>query len=272
LPEEIAGTKFGGAITLHLEYYRDSPGRFDLDLRLAVVRQSAFVEKMHTLLWIRAPSLPHTLKKALDRYRKFLYLMKVHPGQNLVPTLDVDLVWHTHQLSPPFYNFVTLRDTGRFINHDDRVEATKLDIDFKLCEQLWMDTFGEGYSGCLCWQCEQYSAALSDLAESLPGEATCMEWAPKGFYEKALASGEVTAWSNQLPPAQRRAQALKRLTEQEYAAFVADIRITTKWYRDVELGRLARAKGEHVPCLSRLGLNEVRQAVMKNIGPDQALH
>jgi hypothetical protein len=55
---------------------------------------------------------------------------------------------------------------------------------------------------------------------------------------------------------------LQKLPEQEYAAFVVDVRITTKWHRDVELGRLARIKGENVPGLSLLGLSEVRRTAM----------
>ena len=30
-------------------------------------------------------------------------LAKAHPGQTLVPTLDVDLIWHVHMLSPLDY-------------------------------------------------------------------------------------------------------------------------------------------------------------------------
>jgi hypothetical protein len=262
LPEKIAGTKWESAIARHLEYYRDNPRRFALDLRPAVIRQGGFVDKMHTLLWIRAPSLPHTMVKSLDRYQKFLHLMGARPDQRVVPTLDVDLVWHTHQLCPPHYNYATLRDTGRFINHDDRMAAMELNASFHLSQQLWVDTFGECYGGCLCWQCEQYSAMLSDLVEQSLGRASCGEWAWKDFQEAVLASGRASGWSDQTFNPQRRAQVLQKLSEQEYAAFVVDVRITTKWHRDVELGRLARIKGENVPGLSLLGLSEVRRTAM----------
>ncbi|KAK4122062.1 hypothetical protein N657DRAFT_682526 [Parathielavia appendiculata] len=73
-------------------------------LRLApladnITRQAAFVDKMHRHLWIRAPSLEGTVRRAVEKYDSFLRLFALYPGEMLVPTLDIDLVWHTHQLS-----------------------------------------------------------------------------------------------------------------------------------------------------------------------------
>jgi hypothetical protein len=45
----------------------------------------------------------------------------------MVPTLDVDLVWHTHQLSPVRYMiFSKATANGRFVDHNDRVEKEDL--------------------------------------------------------------------------------------------------------------------------------------------------
>ncbi|KAI9771742.1 MAG: hypothetical protein M1839_002757 [Geoglossum umbratile] len=260
LPEKIASTKWANAISACLENYRDNPGRFSLDLRHAVTRQSGFVAKMHTLLWIRAPCLPHMLSKYLDRYKRFIYLLGSEGGRNLVPTLDIDLIWHTHQLCPPFYNFLMLRDTGRFVNHDDRIVPDKLNTDFQRCKELWMETFGEEYGWCLCWQCEQYSAALTRLVERLPEERP-------SHGVLMTSEGATGGWREQvLSDQRRRVEALQGLSEKEYAAFVGDVRITTKWYRDVEIGRQVRLRGERAPYLSRDGLKEVREGLMLNAG------
>ncbi|KAJ4291339.1 hypothetical protein N0V88_006347 [Collariella sp. IMI 366227] len=64
-----------------------------------VVRQAGFVDKMHRQLWIRSPGCEGTLRRAGERYEAFLDLFRTFPGEMLVPTLDIDLVWHTHQLS-----------------------------------------------------------------------------------------------------------------------------------------------------------------------------
>ena len=41
-----------------------------------------------------------------------------------VPTLDVDLAWHTRQLSPYNYMMYTVKMTKQFVDHDDKVAET----------------------------------------------------------------------------------------------------------------------------------------------------
>lgn len=38
------------------------------------------------------------LQRACHRYQAFLHLMKRSPGSFLVPTYDIDLMWHAHQV------------------------------------------------------------------------------------------------------------------------------------------------------------------------------
>ncbi|KAL4933249.1 uncharacterized protein BDV17DRAFT_286926 [Aspergillus undulatus] len=68
-----------------------------------VERQGVFVDKVHAHRWIRSPAVDGTLRRAVDRYDKFLHLFRLYPGQFLVLTLDVDLVWHTHRCSAAKY-------------------------------------------------------------------------------------------------------------------------------------------------------------------------
>lgn len=46
----------------------------------------------------------------------FLDLMATHPGTMLVPTLDIDLVWHTHQLTYANYQGDCVNYVGRFVD------------------------------------------------------------------------------------------------------------------------------------------------------------
>eukprot|EP01045_Picozoa_sp_COSAG04_P018817 COSAG04_NODE_1770_length_5624_cov_3.175204_8_plen_61_part_01 len=46
---------------------------------------------------------PEYIAAAVESYRKFLGLMKRHPGVTFVPTLAIDLIWHTHQYHPLRY-------------------------------------------------------------------------------------------------------------------------------------------------------------------------
>ena len=61
----------------------------------------------------------------------------------LVPTLGVDLAWHTHQMLPIRYKEECLALVGRFVNHDDSVEDTKLEASMRHTTQLWEDAYGE---------------------------------------------------------------------------------------------------------------------------------
>ena len=61
------------------------------------------------------------LENALQRYRKFLHLAyKTRgTGMSIIPTHDVDLMWHAHQRSPLAYAADCIRLMGDVIGHDD---------------------------------------------------------------------------------------------------------------------------------------------------------
>lgn len=128
-----------------------------------VKRQASFVDKMHAHLWIASPAVAGTLRRAIDRYDKFVRLFKLHPGKALVPTLDVDLVWHTHQCSAELYQAYMIEHTGKFIRHDDQYEKPMLDESFETTQEIFFARFGEKYHNCLCWTCE---TILDDLEEA----------------------------------------------------------------------------------------------------------
>ncbi|CAO3571489.1 unnamed protein product [Mortierella alpina] len=71
------------------------------------------------------------------------------PGRHaLVPTLDIDLAWHTHMLSPPHYRQYQILHYGRVLNHDDTVQATSIMTkqDFVRTAELWQELYQERYS------------------------------------------------------------------------------------------------------------------------------
>lgn len=127
----------------------------------AVQRQMAFVDKMDEQLWIRSPALEGTLHRAIDRYLKLLKLLRLYPDTMLVPTLDIDLVWHTYQCSAAQYRSATQVYAGRFINHDDKLGRHLLDNGMEKTRQLFRTRFGEEYLLCNCWDCETVLSAVS---------------------------------------------------------------------------------------------------------------
>lgn len=132
-----------------------------------VKRQASFVDKMHSHLWICSPAVSGTMRRAIDRYNKFLKLFILYPGKTLVPTLDIDLVWHTHQCSAVLYEGTMRAKTGRYINHDDKIGKEKLGHGTDETRHLFRTRFGQEYSVCLCWDCEMLTTALEKADEEV---------------------------------------------------------------------------------------------------------
>ncbi|KAJ6335390.1 hypothetical protein OIU78_012090 [Salix suchowensis] len=63
------------------------------------------------------------LEEAVARYKGFLYLIKRNQGRSIkhfcVPTYDIDLIWHSHQLHPVSYCKDLVAIIGRVLEHDD---------------------------------------------------------------------------------------------------------------------------------------------------------
>ncbi|KAI0049887.1 hypothetical protein FA95DRAFT_1488384 [Auriscalpium vulgare] len=128
---------------------------FSVELVGAVLRQGSFITKMRDLHWTEVdyfdnPEDELVLHHANVRYHAFLDLMSSLPSSFLVPTLDIDLVWHTHQLTGPCYQRDCKAYVGRYVNHDDKVEETHLANAFDLTCRAWFDRFKVHYMQCGC--------------------------------------------------------------------------------------------------------------------------
>ena len=146
--------------------YWDNSSPFALDLVGAVIRQGSFVEKMHNIDWIHSPALPSTMKRLLVKYQRFVSIMK-DKNNMAVPTLDVDLAWHTHQLTPYNYMLYTVNTTGQFIDHDDKVAETALNDAFAWTSKTYQKLYNEPYSECTCWYCEAIRESTTNTASRL---------------------------------------------------------------------------------------------------------
>ena len=149
-------------------WFNSSP--FALDLVGAVIRQGSFVDKMHGIDWLHSPALFNTMTRLIEKYQRFIDIMASHPRETAVPTLDVDLAWHTHQLDPKAYYVYTNRKTMTLINHDDKIEETKLSDAFTWTSKTYQDKYAEPYSSCTCWYCEavreSHTSKMSRLFKS----------------------------------------------------------------------------------------------------------
>ncbi|CAK3832178.1 Hypothetical predicted protein [Lecanosticta acicola] len=147
--------------------YWENSSPFALDLVGAVIRQGSFVEKMHNIDWLHSPALPSTMARLIKKYQVFLQIMASTPTRMAVPTLDVDLAWHTHQLSPHEYMKFTVELTRQFIDHDDKVAETKLNDSFAWTSKTYQRMTGQPYSECTCWYCEAIRESHTSTASRL---------------------------------------------------------------------------------------------------------
>lgn len=93
------------------------------------------------------------LEEAVARYKGFLHLIKRNQERSIkhfsVPTYDVDLIWHSHQLHPVSYCKDLVAIIGRVLEHDDtdsdRSKGKRLDTGFSGTTKQWEETFGSRY-------------------------------------------------------------------------------------------------------------------------------
>jgi len=137
-----------------MKRYWENPSIFALELGGAVVRQSVFVDKMYSINWIHSPAARETMDRLLLKYSRFMKMIASYPWNTAVPTLDVDLAWHTHQLSTKSYFDFTMSKTKKFIDHDDKIDEDSLSKHFQWTTQTYEAEYGEVYSECTCWYCE----------------------------------------------------------------------------------------------------------------------
>ncbi|KIM29346.1 hypothetical protein M408DRAFT_23112 [Serendipita vermifera MAFF 305830] len=134
-------------------------GLASMDLVGAILRQGTFIDKMVHLGWTQPGRFDQArqmapLVRSIARYHAYLDLMASYRATYhiplLVPTLDIDLAWHSHQLKGEVYRTDTLAYIGRTPNHDDNVEPRDLTAGYDNTARLWKLRFGVPYSLCGC--------------------------------------------------------------------------------------------------------------------------
>ncbi|KAI0791997.1 hypothetical protein C8Q75DRAFT_805043 [Abortiporus biennis] len=134
-------------------YFDDNP--FSVDLVGAVIRQCSFIDKMHDFGWtdpgcFESEEDQLVLVHSIARYHAFLDLMTTAPTTFFVPTLDIDLAWHTHQMMGSQYSIQCKQYVGRYIDHDDKVDENLLATSFDITCRAWQYRFHIPYMHCGC--------------------------------------------------------------------------------------------------------------------------
>lgn len=170
-----------------MAHYWENFSPFALDLAGAVLRQGVFTAKMHQIDWLHSPARRETMARLLAKYHRFVALMQLHPDKVCVPTLDVDLAWHTHQLAPRDYYQYTTAKTNQFVDHDDKMDEDELSQGFEWTTKAYQARYAEVYSECTCWYCETVrSRNTGSLAEFL--RLSTQAKAARDFHDSGRAS------------------------------------------------------------------------------------
>ncbi|KAF2267846.1 hypothetical protein CC78DRAFT_511594 [Lojkania enalia] len=142
------------AVRKMLSHYWDNSSPFGLDLVGAILRQGSFVQKMRKIDWLHSPAAMSTMQRLIVKYHRFVRIIAENPKRIAVPTLDIDLAWHTHQLTPRIYFRYTVSETKKFLNHDDKIPEFSLHNSFQWTSTAYEKKYGQPYSECACWYCE----------------------------------------------------------------------------------------------------------------------
>ncbi|KAI9884589.1 MAG: hypothetical protein M1823_003609 [Watsoniomyces obsoletus] len=169
------------AIRRMMSRYWENSSPFALDLSGAVIRQGVFVDKMNQIDWVHSPMLATTMNRLLIKYERFMQIMATHKNQHrmAVPTLDVDLAWHTHQHSPRQYYQYTVTKTGKFVDHNDKIAENKLSDGFEWTSKIYQKMYKEVYSQCTCPYCE---SVRESHRSPFPGTGTSTDAVQSRFY------------------------------------------------------------------------------------------
>jgi uncharacterized membrane protein YgcG len=163
---------------------------FSFDLAAAVHRQFEFVQHMVQHNWLKSPSATRTLARAVLRYERFWTLLTAGVG-TVSPTLDIDLVWHTHQLWPAAYRAHSAKKYGgQLVDHDDTISKELGHAAFAKAGALYLERFGEVYASCMCWECEHSKTIQEENASVVLGVNMALG-ETKLVYEQAVRREKV---------------------------------------------------------------------------------
>ncbi|KAH7157265.1 hypothetical protein B0J13DRAFT_167289 [Dactylonectria estremocensis] len=145
----------------------------EVDLAAEVKKYENFIDKAHTLLWIRAPSLNGSLSRASEDYLEF-QLREAIPGK---PQADlafgIELLWQTHRLFPSQYDVFV----GEIGSDQQSSDVKGLEPQTRRVSLGKADPHLESIQ-CLCWTCERIRDDIPTFVHSSPLNASSSSTTP----------------------------------------------------------------------------------------------
>ncbi|PVF98716.1 hypothetical protein CPB86DRAFT_814557 [Serendipita vermifera] len=147
--------------------------QFSLDLVAAVKRQASFIAQVAAVGWTQRPKgIEGIVGDSIEKYHCFLRKIWENHAALAVPTLEIDLAWHTHQLNIDQYRQDSMMLFGRILQHDDDIPSPELNKAFNRNSYDWKNLFHMDYSSAsIC-------TGFRPIPVSAPGTPTSMKRAP----------------------------------------------------------------------------------------------
>ncbi|CAF4775904.1 unnamed protein product, partial [Rotaria sp. Silwood2] len=117
-----------------------------VDLREAVIRQRDFLEKFqqHYLYSFDLTKMDRSqFKHLVQNYVSFMKL--ADKNEMIVPTFDIDLIWHTHMRYPSQYQTASTSLCGFIVDHNDAIESNTLTNAYQKTAKRWEKIYKIGY-------------------------------------------------------------------------------------------------------------------------------
>ncbi|CAF1329833.1 unnamed protein product [Adineta steineri] len=117
-----------------------------IDLTQAVIRQRDFLQNFqkHDLYErsFKQQNLSY-FEQLVQNYVLFLKLAR--ENEMIVPTFDIDIIWHSHMRRPVHYRTVSKALCGFILDHDDAIEQNILSNSYQKTAERWKQTYNTDY-------------------------------------------------------------------------------------------------------------------------------
>ena len=136
-----------------------------IDLNEAVLRQKDFLDKFQKH-YLYSYDLKKFERSRFDNlvqdYVSFIKLAET--SRMIVPTFDIDLIWHTHMRYPAYYHEFSIGLCGFVLDHNDAIESHILSDAYQITADRWKQTYQSEYGKHIDRQHLQTSKYLSSCA------------------------------------------------------------------------------------------------------------
>lgn len=88
----------------------------------------------------------HVLEMAIQRYHKFMILMREYPRKTLIPTLDIELIWRAHQTQATIYARYSFAIHRRLLEYNDKLPQRDFEEAYAKTFIHWSKHYKEPYA------------------------------------------------------------------------------------------------------------------------------